>query len=91
LLALAIPLSRIVPATYTWLIKSRIHKLYGELRFLELQLRNVFHPLELSAFRKELDAIESKVNHLRLPVAFSSHLYELRSHIELVRSKLSPA
>jgi TRAP transporter TAXI family solute receptor len=91
LLALAIPLSRIAPAIYTWLIKSRIHKLYGELRFLELQLRNASHPLELSAFRKELDAIESKVNHLRLPVAFSSHLYELRSHIELVRSKLSPA
>ena len=89
LLALAIPLSRIVPAVYTWLVKSRIHKLYGELRFLELQLRNASQPLELSTFRKELDAIENKVNHLRLPVAFSSHLYELRSHIELVRSKLS--
>ncbi|MBI5891938.1 MAG: ABC transporter substrate-binding protein [Nitrosomonadales bacterium] len=91
LLALAIPLSRIAPAVYTWLVKSRIHKLYGELRFLELQLRDRHHPLELSTFRKELDAIENKVNHLRLPVAFSSHLYELRSHIELVRSKLSRA
>jgi TRAP transporter TAXI family solute receptor len=91
LIALAIPLSRVIPVTYTWLIKSRIHRLYGELRFLELQLRNSKQPPELSAFRKELDAIENKVNHLRLPVAFSSHLYELRSHIELVRSKLSPA
>jgi hypothetical protein len=89
LLALAIPLSRVAPAVYTWLIKSRVHKLYGELRFLEMQLRDARQPLELSTFRKELDAIENKVNHLRLPVAFSSHLYELRSHIELVRSKLS--
>ncbi len=88
LAALAIPLSRIVPAVYTWLIKSRIYKLYGELRFLEMQLRNAQPPLELSAFRKELDAIENRVNHLHLPVAFASHLYELRSHIELVRSKL---
>ncbi|MBI5006482.1 MAG: ABC transporter substrate-binding protein [Nitrosomonadales bacterium] len=91
LLALAIPLSRIAPAAYNWLVKSRIHKLYGELRFLELQLRNAAEPVDMARFRKELDAIENKVNHLRLPVAFSSHLYELRSHIELVRAKLSRA
>jgi TRAP transporter TAXI family solute receptor len=88
LLALAIPLSRIAPAVYNWLIKSRIHKLYGELRFLEMQLRDARQPPEQAAARRELDTIENKVNHLRLPVAFSSHLYELRSHIELVRSKL---
>ncbi|MFZ2541020.1 MAG: TAXI family TRAP transporter solute-binding subunit [Gallionella sp.] len=87
LVALAIPLSRIAPAVYTWLIKSRIYKLYGELRFLEMRLRNAQHDA-LPSFRKELDAIESKVNNLRLPVAFSSHLYELRSHIGLVRAKL---
>lgn len=88
LAALAIPLSRVAPAVYTWLIKSRIYKLYGELRFLEMQLRNTQQPDELPRFRKELDAIENKVNNLRLPVAFSSHLYELRSHIGLVRAKL---
>ena len=88
LLALAIPLSRIAPAAYTWLVKSRIHKLYGELRFLELQLRAAGSPVDAARFRRELDAIENKVNHLRLPVAFSSHLYELRSHIGLVRSRL---
>ncbi len=88
LLALAIPLSRVVPALYTWLIKSRIYKLYGELRFLDLQLRNAAPPVDLVRFRQELDDIENKVNNLRLPVAFTSHLYELRSHIELVRARL---
>jgi len=87
LIALAIPLSRIVPAMYVWVIKSRIYKLYGELRFLELQLRSAEQD-ELPRFREALNDIESKVNTLRLPVAFSSHLYELRSHIGLVRSKL---
>jgi TRAP-type uncharacterized transport system substrate-binding protein len=87
LLALTIPLSRIVPAMYIWLIKSRIYKLYGELRFLELQLRSAEQE-ELPRFKEELNEIENKVNTLRLPVAFSSHLYELRSHIGLVRSKL---
>jgi len=88
LAALAIPLSRIAPALYTWLIKSRIYKLYGELRFLEMQLRHAQQPDELPRFREELDAIENKVDNLRLPVAFSSHLYELRSHIGLVRARL---
>ena len=87
LAALAIPLSRVAPAVYTWLVKSRIYKLYGELRFLEMQLRNSQQPDELPRFRKELDTIENKVNSLRLPVAFSSHLYELRSHIGLVRTR----
>lgn len=89
LLALAIPLSRVAPAVYAWLVKSRIHKLYGELRFLELQVRTAPPPVDMARFRLELDAIENKVNHLRLPVAFSSHLYELRSHIALVRARLA--
>jgi len=87
LAALAIPLSRTAPALYAWLVKSRIYKLYGELRFLEMRLRNAQQD-ELPSFRKELDAIENKVNNLKLPVAFSSHLYELRSHIGLVRARL---
>jgi hypothetical protein len=87
LAALAIPLSRIAPAVYTWLIKSRIYKLYGELRFLELRLRDAPQE-ELPDLRKELDAIDNKVNNMRLPVSFSSHLYELRSHIGLVRARL---
>lgn len=88
LMALAIPLSRVVPAVYIWLIKSRIYKLYGELRFIEMQLRNAGQPVDSTHFRKELDDIEGKVNNLKLPVAFASHLYELRSHIGLVRAKL---
>lgn len=87
LAAIAIPLSRIAPAIYTWLVKSRIYRLYGELRFLETRLRNARQD-ELDDLRKELDAIDNKVNNMRLPVSFSSHLYELRSHIGLVRARL---
>lgn len=88
LIALAIPFSRMAPLLYTWLVKSRIYKLYGELRYLETQLHSRQHPLDPDACRKELDAIETRVNNMRLPVAFSSHLYELRSHIALVRSQI---
>jgi TRAP-type uncharacterized transport system substrate-binding protein len=88
LIALAYPVTRMAPSVYAWLIKSRIHKLYGELRYLETQLHSNQHPLDPESSRKKLDAIEYRVNHLHLPVAFSSHLYELRTHIALVRSQL---
>ena len=88
LIALTIPITRLAPSVYAWLVKSRIYKLYGELRYLETQLHNTQHPLDAATCRKELDAIEVRVNHLRLPVAFSSHLYELRTHIALVRSQI---
>lgn len=88
LIALVIPVMRMAPSIYAWLIKSRIYKLYGELRYLETHLHSHQHPLDPEACRKELDAIEHRVNHLHVPVAFSSHLYELRSHIALVRSQI---
>ena len=88
LIALAIPVTRMAPSLYAWLVKSRIYRLYGELRYLETQLHSRQHPLDPETCRRELDAIEDRVNHMRLPVAFSSHLYELRTHIALVRSQI---
>jgi hypothetical protein len=35
-----------------------------------------------------LDRLEEQANHLRMPVAYSSMLYELRTHIDLVREGL---
>jgi hypothetical protein len=35
-----------------------------------------------------LDRLEEQANHLKIPVAYSSMLYELRNHIDLVREGL---
>jgi hypothetical protein len=35
-----------------------------------------------------LDRLEEQANHLRIPVAYASMLYELRNHIDLVREGL---
>lgn len=88
LLAILIPLTKIIPTVYIWLIKMKLFRYYGELRFLETQLRDGTHERNHQEFLAMLNEIEDKVNELKLPVSFSQHIYELRSHIELVRTKL---
>jgi TRAP transporter TAXI family solute receptor len=88
LLAILIPLTKIIPTVYIWLVKMKLYRYYGELRFLETQLRLSAGKQNHADYLDELNEIENKVNELKLPVAFSQHIYELRGHIELVRTKL---
>ena len=39
ILALVLPLIRLIPKIYTWRIRTRIFKRYGELKFLETQIK----------------------------------------------------
>jgi hypothetical protein len=71
------------------MMRSKVLRLYGELRFLEDELTStrgmVCGTGEMVA---RLDRLEERANHLRVPVAYASMLYELRNHIELVREGL---
>ncbi|WP_051938045.1 TAXI family TRAP transporter solute-binding subunit [Ferriphaselus sp. R-1] len=88
LLAVVYPLSKVVPSVYVWLVKSKIYKLYGELRYLETQIRQGKAANDHLRNLATLDEIEAKVNQLRLPNAFSQHMYELRAHIAMVRGQI---
>jgi uncharacterized protein len=88
LLALLIPLTKIIPTIYIWLVKRKLYRYYGQLRFLETQLSEQDAGLNYDQYRERLNEIEDKVRGLNLPVTFSQHIYELRSHIDLVRSRL---
>jgi hypothetical protein len=61
--------------------------LYVELKSIELELKSSEHSTDDAAAR--LDRLEERANQLRLPVAFASLLYDVRSHIELVRTRLA--
>jgi hypothetical protein len=63
--------------------------MYGELRLLEGEMANAGaggHPTGEMIAR--LDRLEQEANHATVPVAYSSMLYGLRDHIELVREGL---
>ncbi|HEX9173599.1 MAG TPA: TAXI family TRAP transporter solute-binding subunit [Telluria sp.] len=94
LVALAIPLSRVVPPLYVWRIRSRIYRWYGQLRQVE-QALDVAHGAEreqaLPGLLLQLDEIEEHVNQLSIPLAFADALYGLRSHINFVRQRVRAA
>jgi TRAP transporter TAXI family solute receptor len=91
LLALAIPLSRVVPPLYVWRIRSRIYRWYGQLRAVE-QALEAAHGAQreqaLPGLLQRLDDIEERVNQISIPLAFADALYGLRSHINFVRQRV---
>lgn len=88
LIAIAIPLMRIMPGLYAWRIRSRIFKLYGELRLLEDEVRAQHNPAQHTDYLARLEHIEDEANRRRIPLAYAGELYNLREHINLVRQEL---
>ena len=82
-----IPLSRVVPPLYQFRVRSRVFRWYGQLRRVE-EAQGHRPPEELL---KELDAIESHVEQVSVPLSYADELYALRSHIALVRQRLNAA
>jgi ABC-type nitrate/sulfonate/bicarbonate transport system substrate-binding protein len=86
IVAILIPLSRVVPPLYEFRMRSRIFRWYGQLQALEAELGQRPAP-ELAA---ELDAIEARVEAVTVPLSYADELYALRGHIQLVRARLAP-
>jgi TRAP transporter TAXI family solute receptor len=83
------PLLRSLPFAYDWMMRSKISRIYGELRFLEDQMNDARRSGRGTAeMIDELDRIDELVNGLSIPVAYASMLYMLRNHIDIVRERL---
>jgi ABC-type nitrate/sulfonate/bicarbonate transport system substrate-binding protein len=84
IIAILIPLSRVVPPLYEFRVRSRIFRWYGQLRAVE-DGQGEKPPDELM---QELDRIETRVGNITVPLSYADELYALRSHINLVRRRL---
>jgi len=89
IIALALPLSRIVPPLYTFRIRSRVFRWYAELRGIEQDYDN--DPRHRPELLAALDALDTKAQKVVLPLAYTDELYALRANIDLVRKKLQRA
>jgi len=87
IIAVLIPLSRVVPPLYQFRIRSRVFRWYGQLRALEEAIGT--RPAD--ELRGDLDAIEAKVERVHVPLSYTDELYALRSHIDMVRGRLAAA
>jgi TRAP transporter TAXI family solute receptor len=86
--ALLIPLLKIAPAIYTWRVRSKVFRCYGELKFLEDDLKHHFDGSKLADYRARLDTLEEEAVQLRVPLGFTDLVYTLREHVNLVRQTL---
>jgi hypothetical protein len=89
ILGVLYPMTRLLPRLYDWLMRSRILRLYGELRLLEDEMANARDTgRDMREMIARLDRLEAHANQLRIPVAYASMLYMLRNHIDIVREGL---
>ena len=88
LLSILLPLSRLLPSLYNWSMRRRLLYWYRELKALEATLADSSSANHLAAKQAEFDRIDRGVGGLRVPLAFSNQLYDLRLHIDLVRQRL---
>lgn len=88
IVAIAFPLLRIVPPIYAWHVRRRIYRWYGELMFIENEMRRTLTHGETRDFGDRLDWIEREVNDLQPPLAFANQVYALRQHIDFVQERL---
>jgi TRAP-type uncharacterized transport system substrate-binding protein len=85
IIAVMLPLSRIVPPLYEFRVRSRIFRWYGQLRDIEARMEASGNKQTLLG---ELDALEARAEKISVPLSYTDELYALRSNIHLVRKKL---
>jgi hypothetical protein len=86
IIAILLPLSRIVPPLYQFRIRSRVFRWYGQLRAIENQMQA--QPVDPAHLAEQLDALDEKAGRISVPLSYADELYALRNNINLVRRKL---
>jgi NMT1-like family len=87
-IAVVIPLFHYLPQLYRWNVRRRLLYWYARLQALEAAIDANSGGRKPSAeVQNELQRIEDGVSHIRFPLAFSDQVYNLRSHIEIVRRR----
>ena len=84
ILAIMLPLSRVIPPLYAFRVRSRIFRWYGQLRNIELRISTQ----DNRELLLELGQLESRAEKITVPLSYTDELYALRSNIHLVRKKL---
>ena len=87
--AVGIPLFHYLPLLYKWSTRRRLLYWYGQLKALEASFDAGPSNKLLTETQAEVERIEYAVSHIRIPLTFTDQLYQLRSHIDIVRRKIT--
>jgi TRAP-type uncharacterized transport system substrate-binding protein len=84
IVAVLIPLSRMVPPLYEFRVRSRVFRWYGQLRGVESRIG--VRPRD--ELLRELALLEERVGHISVPLSYADEVYALRTHIQMVSNRL---
>ncbi len=87
-LVLMLPLVKILPPFYRWLVRKRIYKWYAVLREVDPEMQ-VINRDRISDCLDRLAQIEDELKDISIPLSYTDEFYNMRLHIELVRDKLN--
>jgi TRAP-type uncharacterized transport system substrate-binding protein len=87
ILAILLPLSRVVPPLYQFRIRSRVFRWYGQLRAIETRVQD--SGVDRAQLAKELEELDARVGRIHVPLSYADELYALRQNIDLVRGRLA--
>jgi TRAP-type uncharacterized transport system substrate-binding protein len=88
LIAVVIPVMRLFPGVYNWRVRARVFRWYRELRDVEAEASRGPGKEAVRDLLARLDAIEAGVGRTRVPIVYADYAYNLKLHIDLVRTKL---
>lgn len=88
IIALLFPLFRIAPFLYSWRIRRRIFRYYGELKMLEIEAQRKPESKSRAEWLNEIERIERAAHRIPTPLAFANQVYTLRQHVHMVRKAL---
>jgi hypothetical protein len=83
-----LPFFKLMPLVYRWRMRSKIYRWYSKLRAFDPGRHKEEGIERLQEHLVKLEGVEEKVSNISVPLSFSEELYQLRMHIDLLRSKL---
>jgi len=86
IIAILIPVSRVIPPMYQFRIRRRIFKWYRDLLQIEADMAEKTVPV--AELLERLRIVEAGVEETNVPLGYTDQLYDLRSHIQMVRERL---
>ena len=89
IIAVLLPLSRIVPPLYEFRVRSRVFRWYAQLRAIEDELLAARDDASQARrrLRERLDELDARVERVNVPLSYADELYALRAHIAMVRRR----
>jgi TRAP transporter TAXI family solute receptor len=88
LLAVAYPLTRLLPQMYQWWMQHHLFKFYGDLKRIETELGRRGAGESIDDLRSALDSLQQRANRMFVTVSFAQRRYILKNHIQLAREQL---